>query len=163
MTTMPITEHLEDYTYESAYLNQEANSARYYIAGKGVCVTESGSLLWYDMPQEDSAFFLFDQVVLNEHLSSDFTQQEQQALSLIRKLDEQAQELGLHVVTTRDDGGNRQYAVFFSPQSQSYFAVLLEEIERVNLITANIMAQHSEPNCLAEPQIVQLREDGAIY
>ncbi len=159
--TQAFQENPEIYTFENTYLSQEANNARYYIDGKGICVTRSGNLLWYEMPPEDKGCFLFDENVLNEHLQEDFTEKEQQAITFIRDLDRQAQEYLLHVVSTVNNGEN-QYIVFYSPASEAYFQVDLDDIPYVSLITANLMAQYAEPSSLQEPCKVKVLENGVI-
>lgn len=157
---LPINEDLANYAFESAYLAEEGKRARYYLAGKGVCVTQDGELSWFEMPANEKDCFLFDDAVLNEYLHDDFTEDELGALTLIRTLDEQAREIMLHVVSTQNRGEG-QYAVFYSEASEAYCMVSLDEIDRVNLITANLMAQLA-PCSLAEPYILQIRADGAF-
>ena len=161
MDTIPFGKELELPPLGTAYLAQEENSARYYIKDKGVCVTEGGKLLWFDLPEEDMDAFHFDEMLLNENLDADFSPEELHALDLIRLLDEQAKEWDLHVVTTSNAGGHDQYAVFYSEPSEAYFMVHMDDLERVNLITANIMAQ-AQPNWLSEPYKIRLDERGAF-
>lgn len=159
--TIPFGKELEQSPVGTAYLSQEENSARYYIKDKGVCVTQSGSLLWFDLPQEEMDGFHFDEMVLNEHLEADFSPEELHALDLIRSLDEQAQEWNLHVVTTSNAGGTNQYAVFYSEQSEAYFMVHMDDLERVSRKTADQMAQ-AQQNWLAKPYKIRLDETGAF-
>lgn len=154
--------HPEDFAFEAAYQAQEANGTRYYLAGKGVCITETGRALWFDMPEDDVGCFTFDAPVLNRHLHSRFTPEEERTLETIRMLDYQADELLLHVVTTQQDG-EHQAAVFYCPMSDAYFRVGLDEVDRVDLITSALMAQVPEPRGLDDPYDIRVDDDGVIY
>ncbi len=160
--TLPTRENLADYKFEAAYLTQAENGTRYYIPGKAVCVTDDGTLLWYEMPEEDMGCFYFDEMILNDDLHSSFSDTEMKALHFIRELDKQAQDCLLHVVTTSNAGGENQYAIFYSEPSEAYFKVHLDDLERVNLITANLMAQVKEPSFLCEPYSIRLDERGVF-
>lgn len=159
--TIPFGKELELSPLGKEYLAQEENSARYYIKDKGVCVTEGGKLLWFDLPQEEMDGFHCDEMVLNEHLEADFSPEELHALDLIRSLDEQAKEWTLHVVTTSNAGGENQYAVFYSEPSDAYFMVHMDDLERVSRKTADQMAQ-AQQNWLAKPYKIRLDENGAF-
>ncbi len=160
--TVPMSKTVDTSEIGAAYLAQEANSARFYLPGKAVCVTDSGRMLWYELPEEEMDGFHYDEMVLNEHLSANFTNEELKALNLIRELDRQAQDCLLHVITTRDAGGGDQYAIFYSEPSEAFFKVHLDDLERVNLVTANLMAQVGEPSWLSEPYVIRLDERGVF-
>lgn len=154
-------EDMSVYPFEREYLEQETNSARYYIPGKGICVTASGTMLWYDMPQDEIGCFCFGETVLNKYLKGDFTDEELRAIEITNHLDEQAREIGLHVVWILSEGDDKQYAMFYSAPSEAYFKLPLTDIDNVNLITANIMAQH-EPNNMMEAYEITVDSRGAF-
>lgn len=159
--SIPFGKELELTPFGEKYLAQEENSARYYIPGKGVCVTEGRKLLWYELSEEEMDAFHFDEMLLNEYLNADFTPEELRALKLIQQLDEQAKEYYLHVVTTSNAGGSDQYAIFFSEPNEAFFMVHMDDLKYVNLITANIMAQASQ-SWLSDPHKIRLDERGAF-
>lgn len=148
-----------DFNSPFEYWDQEANTVLYYIEGKSVCITQSGTMLWCEMPQDQAGCFHVGEMIENQYLESDFTDKELAALQVIKDLDKQANEYELHVVTTIN-AGERQYLILYSDPSETYWQVDLDDLARVNLITANLMAQAKETNYFTEAYPVRLDERG---
>lgn len=147
------------------YSRQEPNWARYYVEGKAVHVTQWNDLMWTPMEVAETPYFFFDAPCLNKHLHADFTAKEKQALEVIKELDRQAQECSLRVVTTQQGEDGQKYAVLYSPDSGAFFRVSFDDLDYVNTVTGELMAQVQESeddSSLADPHDVHVDDGGMI-
>lgn len=147
------------------YYRQEPNWARYYVEGKAVYVTQWGDMLWASLDATQMSYFFFDAPCLNKYLHADFTPKEKQALEIIKELDRQAQECDLRVITTQQGEDGQKYAVFYSPGSGAFFRVNFDDLDYINAVTGELMAQEQESeddSSLAEPHDVHIDVSGRI-